>query len=217
VLSVGRPHLGVIRLKWVMSARIAPTEDGARMKVLSLWVALGLAALLFIACSSNSQKTESTFQPTTEGQPTRVAPATAAPTGGPTGASTELPAPSNLKQIGDLLLAVNGTSLYTDDVFPAASGTHYVAVDVTAKNTGDKDYLLNVLDFHLKDSDGHTHDPAITNGPEPQISSYANMVPDQVARGFVVFPLGDGSDPAELEYQSSTGGTGTIAVPQPSP
>jgi len=187
------------------------------MKVVSLWVALGLSALLFVACSSNSQKTESTPQPSTTGQPTRVAPATAAPTGGPTAASTELPGPSSQKQIGDLLLTVNGTSLYTDDVLPAASGTYYVAIDVTAKNTGNGDYLLNVLDFDLKDSDGRTHDPAITNGPEPQISSYDKMIPGQVVRGFIVFPLGDGSDPAEIEYQSSTGSTGTIAVPKPSP
>jgi hypothetical protein len=173
------------------------------MKIPSLSVALGLAALLFIACSSNNQKTESTPQPSTAGQPTA----------GP----TEQPAPSNQKQIGDLLLTVNGASLYTDDIFPAALGTHYVAVDVTAKNTGDKAYLLNFLNFHLKDSDSHIHDPAMTNGPKPQIGSYDNMVPGQVVRGFIVFPLGDGSDPAELQYQSSTGSTGTIPVPKPSP
>lgn len=172
------------------------------MKRLSLSVALGLAALLFIACSSNNQKTESTPQPSTAGQPT------AAP--------TEQPAPSNQKQIGDLLLTVNGASLYTDDNFPAALGTHYVAVDVTATNTGDKTYSLKVLDFHLKDSDSHIHDPAMTNGPKPQIG-YHDMVPGQVVRGFIVFPLGDGSDPAELQYQSSTGITGTVPVPKPSP
>jgi len=184
------------------------------MKVLSSWVALGLAALLLIACSGNSQKTQSTPQSSTAGEPTRtVAPATAASTAVP----TEQTAPSNQKQIGDLLLTINGTSTYADDVFPAASGTHYVAVDVTLKNTATDDYLLKVLDFDLKDSDGHTHDPAITSGPTPQISSYENMVPGQVARGFIVFPLGDGSDPAELEYRSSAGSTGTIAVPKPSP
>jgi hypothetical protein len=192
------------------------------MKIPSLSVALGLAALLFIACSSNNQKTESTPQPTRAVQPTgSVAPATAASTTLPTAASTagptEQPAPSNQKQIGDLLLTLNGASRYTDDIFPAAPGTHYVAVDVTAKNTGDKAYLLNVLNFHLKDSDSHIHDPAMTNGPQPQIGSYDNMVPGQVVRGFIVFPLGDGSDPAELQYQSSTGITGTVPVPKPSP
>lgn len=191
------------------------------MKIPSLSVALGLAALLFIACSSNNQKTESTPQPTRAVQPTgSVAPATAASTTLPTAASTagptEQPAPSNQKQIGDLLLTLNGASLYTDDIFPAAPGTHYVAVDVTAKNTGDKAYLLNVLNFHLKDSDSHIHDPAMTNGPKPQIG-YHDMVPGQVVHGFIVFPLGDGRDPAELQYQSSTGSTGTIPVPKPSP
>jgi len=181
------------------------------MKVRSLWVALGLAALLFMACSS-SKKAESTPQPLATGQPTVVAPATAAPTG----ASTELPAASN-QQIGDLLLTVNGASLYTDSVFPAAAGTHYVAVDVTAKNTGSKDLPLNILDFHLKDSDGQTHDPAITNGPEPQLSSSDSVSAGQVVRGFIVFPLGNGSDPTELEFRSSSGSTGTIAVPKPSP
>jgi hypothetical protein len=190
------------------------------MKTPSLSVALGLAALLFIACSSNNQKTESTPQPTRAVQPTgSVALATAASTTLPTAASTagptEQPAPSNQKQIGDLLLTVNGASPYTDDIFPAALGTHYVAVDVTAKNTGDKAYLLNVLNFHLKDSDSHIHDPAMTNGPKPQIS-YHDMVAGQVVRGFIVFPLADGSDPAELQYQSSTGITGTIPVPKPS-
>ncbi|MGD0764717.1 MAG: DUF4352 domain-containing protein [Dehalococcoidia bacterium] len=188
------------------------------MKILSLWVALGLAALLFIACSSNSQKTESTAQPTRTGQPTSsVNPVTAAPTAGLTAAPIEQSAPPSQKQIGDLLVTVNGASLYTDDSFPAAPGTYYVAVDITTKNTGDQDYLLNILDFHLKDSDGNTHDPAMTKGPEPQIGSYDNIVPGQVERGFIVFPLGDGSDPAELDYASSSGNTGTIPVPKPSP
>ncbi|MGA2284728.1 MAG: DUF4352 domain-containing protein [Dehalococcoidia bacterium] len=168
--------------------------------------------MLLIACGG-SKKTESTPQPLATGQPTVVAPATAAPTG----ASTELPAASNQQQIGDLLLTVNGASLYTDSVFPAAAGTHYVAVDVTAKNTGNKDLPLNILDFHLKDSDGQTHDPAITNGPEPQLSSYDSVSAGQVVRGFIVFPLGNGSDPTELEYRSSAGSTGTIAVTKPSP
>ena len=186
------------------------------MKVLSLWLALGLAALLFMACGS-SKKTESTPQPTTAGQPTRVTPATAASTGGPTAAATEPPAASNQKQIGDLLLTINGARNYTDKVLPAASGTYYVAVDVTVKNTGNQDYLVNVLDFHLKDSDGQVHDPAITNGPDPQISSFDSVPSGQTVRGFIVFPLGNGSDPAELEYQPSTGSAGTIAVPKPSP
>ncbi|MGD0116220.1 MAG: DUF4352 domain-containing protein [Dehalococcoidia bacterium] len=185
------------------------------MKVLSLWVALGLAALLFVACSG-SKKTGSTPQPSTAGQATLAAPATAAPTGGPAAASTEPPAVSDQTQVGDLLLTVNGASLYTDDAFPAAVGTHYVAVDVSVKNTGNKDYPLNVLDFHLKDSDGHSHDPAITKGPEPQISSYDSVPAGQVVRAFIVFPLADGSDPAELEYAPSSGSTGTMAVPKPS-
>ena len=184
------------------------------MKVLSLWVTLGLAVLLFIACSS-SKKTEST--PTAAGQPTSAAPATSAPTSGPTVASTQLPAASSQKQVGDLLLTVNGIRLYTDNAFPAAAGTHYVAVDVTAKNTGNQDYSLNILDFHLTDGDGHSHGPAITNGPEPQLSSYDRVPSGEVVRGFIVFPLGDGSDPAELDYQSSTGSTGSIAIPKPSP
>ena len=177
------------------------------MKILSLWVALGLAALLFIACGSNNEKTQSTPRPSTAGETTSSASA----------APTEQLAPSNQAQIGDLLLTVNGASLYTDKIFPAAPGTHYVAVEITVENIGDRDLLLNILDFQLKDSDGHAHDPAMTKGPEPQVSSYDNIVPGQAARGFIVFPLGDGSDPAELEYQSSIGNTGTIAVPKPSP
>ncbi len=191
------------------------------MRILLLSVTLALAALLFIACSSNSQKTESTPQPPTAGQPTGgVAHATAAPTlstTAPTAIPTEQTAPFSQKQIGDLLLTVNGASLYADDVLPAAAGTHYVAVDVTTKNTGDQTYILNILNFRLKDSDSHIHDPAITGGPEPQIGSYDSMVPGQVIRGFIVFPLGDGSDPVELQYQSPTGITDTVPLPKPAP
>ena len=183
------------------------------MRVLSSWAALGLAAVLFIACSSNSQKTESTPQPPTAAQPTSsAAPGSVVPTAASTGQS----APANPKQIGDLLLTVDGASLYTDNGFPAAPGTHYVAVDVTAKNTGDKTYILNVLNFRLTDSDGSLHDPAMTNGPEPLIGSYDSVDSGQVERGFVVFPLADGRDPVELQYQSPTGSIGSLPVPKPS-
>ena len=107
-------------------------------------------------------------------------------------------------------------SLYTDSGFPAAPGTHYVAVDVTAKNTGDKTYILNVLNFRLKDSDGSLHDPAMTNGPEPLIGSYDSVDSGQEERGFVIFPLADGRDPVELQYQSPTGSNGSLPVPKPS-
>ena len=179
------------------------------MRVLSLWAALGLAAVLFVACSSNNQKTESTPQPPTAAQPTSsAAPGTVLP--------TEQSAPANPNQIGDLLITVDGASLYADDGFPAAPGTHYVAVDVTAKNTGDKTYILNVLNFRLKDSDGSLHDPAMTNGPEPLIGSYDSVDSGQVERGFVVFPLADGRDPVEPQYQSPTGSNGSLPVPKPS-
>ena len=183
------------------------------MKALSLRAVLGLAAVLFVACSSNNQKTESTPQSPTVAQPTSsAAPATVVPTA----ASTGQPAPANPNQIGDLLITVDGASLYTDDGFPAAPGTHYVAVDVTAKNTGDKTYILNVLNFRLKDSDGSLHDPAMTNGPEPLIGSYDSVDSGQVVRGFVVFPLADGRDPVGLRYQSPTGSNGSMPVPKPS-
>lgn len=178
-----------------------------------------VAALLLIACGSG-QKTESTPVPSTTTQPggTAISVATstalpAAPTATPAGQST----PSSQKQIGDLLITVNGARLYSDDVLPAAPGTHYVAVDVTIKNTGNQDYILNILNFRLEDSDGHIHDAAITGGPKPQIGSRDNVVPRQEERGFIVFPLPDGSDPAELQYRSPAGVTGSMSVPKPSP
>jgi len=119
--------------------------------------------------------------------------------------------PSNQAQVGNLLLTVNGVAPYADEVFPAEAGTHYVAVDITAKNTGDKTYVLNRFNFHLKDSDKFTGEGALTSGPDPGIGSH-DMVPGQEVRGFLVFKIGDARTPVELQYQSFTGSAATIAL-----
>lgn len=121
--------------------------------------------------------------------------------------------PANQVQIGNLLLTLNGTADYVDKTFPAEAGTHYVSVDVTAKNTGDKTYALNVLNFHLKDSAAFANNQAITAGPDPKIG-HVDMTKDQEVRGFIVFKIKDGVTPAELQYQSFTGTPGVIKVGQ---
>jgi hypothetical protein len=128
--------------------------------------------------------------------------------GGPTSA----PANAPQRQIGDLTLTVNAYGNYTGDrLFPAESGTHYVYVDITAKNTGTQTYSLNLFNFHLKDSDGYANTPATTEGPQPKIGAH-DMVPGQEVRGFVVFKLGDGRNAVELQYQSFTGTAGVIRL-----
>jgi hypothetical protein len=120
--------------------------------------------------------------------------------------------PANQRKIGDLVLTVNGVAPYVDDLFPAEAGTHYVAVDITGENVGDSSYGLNALNFRLQDSDGFANDQAVTQGPEPKISHH-DLVPGQSVRGFIVFKLGDGRTPKELQYQSFTGTPGTIPIP----
>lgn len=155
-----------------------------------------MAALPFLACgSSNSdQNAQSTARP-------------------PTAAPSRQATPYGQQQVGNLLLTVYGASRYTDEVLPAAPGTHYVAVDLAVKNKGNQDYVLSILSFQLKDSDGHLHDPAITGGPEPQIGSSNSVGPGAVARGFVVFPVPDGSSAVELQYMSPAGIVNAVPVP----
>lgn len=163
------------------------------------------------ASAQAKPSTEAATQPATAPTQAAAKPTAtekAAPT--PQSAPTVAP-PSNVKQIGDLLITLNGVKPYTDSLFPAETGTHYVAVDVTAKNTGNKTYSLNVLNFRLKDSDKFTSEYALTGGPEPLIST-AEMVPGQELRGYIVFKLGDGRTPVELQYQSFTGSSGVIAI-----
>ena len=119
------------------------------------------------------------------------------------------PMPSNQAQIGDLLLTVNGARRYHDKLFPAEPGTYYVAVDITAVNTGNTTRSLNKFSFHLKDSDKYVTGPALTGGPEPLIGAH-DMVPGQEVRGFLVFKLCDGRDPVELQYQGNH--TGVVPV-----
>jgi hypothetical protein len=119
--------------------------------------------------------------------------------------------PSNQAKIGNLLLTINGTKPHSDDLFPAEAGTHYVAVDITAENAGSGTYALNVNNFRLKDSEGFTANPALTSGPEPRIGHH-DMVPGQEVRGYLVFKLGNGRNPVELQYQSFTGTPGTIPI-----
>ncbi|HLZ73346.1 MAG TPA: DUF4352 domain-containing protein [Dehalococcoidia bacterium] len=137
----------------------------------------------------------------------------AAASGSQAGGRSSSTLSSNQAQIGDLLLTVNGTQPYADQIFPAEAGTHYIAVDITAQNTGGKTYNLNRLNFHLKDSAGFANTPAITDGPTPQLN-FNDMVPGQSVRGFIVFKLGDGRTPTELQYQSFTGTAGTIKITQ---
>ena len=129
-----------------------------------------------------------------------------------TAVATSTPAaPSNQKRIGDLLLTVNGAGPYEDSIFPADAGTHYVAVDITAQNMGKSTYAMNVNNFKLKDSAGFANNNALTAGPEPKIGHH-DMVPGQEVRGFIVFKVGNGRNPTELQYQSFTGTPGTIPV-----
>lgn len=149
--------------------------------------------------TQNTPKAANTSKPSDTAKPAAT---TAPPTVG---------LPSNEAQVGNLLLTVNEVAPYTDDLFPAEAGTHYVAVDVTAKNTGTKTYSLNVLNFHLKDSDKFTAETALTHGPDPKIGA-SDMVPGQEVRGYIVFKLGDTRTPVELQYQSFTGSATTIPL-----
>ena len=81
----------------------------------------------------------------------------------------------------------------------------------TARLTGTQTYSLNLFNFHMKDSDGYANTPATTEGPQPKIGAH-DMVPGQEVRGFIVFKLGDGRNPAELQYQSFTGDAGVIRI-----
>lgn len=120
--------------------------------------------------------------------------------------------PSNQRQIGNLLLTVNGVAPHFDELFPAEAGTHYVAVDITAlNNKDDSTYSLNANNFRLQDSDGFTGAYTVTQ-LEPTIGHH-ELVPGQSVRAFLVFKLGDGRTPTELQYQSFTGTAGTIPIP----
>lgn len=131
----------------------------------------------------------------------------------PANTPTTGPAPlaANQKKIGDLQLTVNAVATHTDRLFAAEAGTYYVAVDVTALNVGTKNYSLNRFNFKLKDSAGYANDAALTSGPEPLIGHH-DMVAGQEVRGFLVFKLGTGRTPTELQYQSFTGTPGIIPV-----
>jgi hypothetical protein len=172
------------------------------MRIIAL-LALCTLTVLAIACSADEKASTTPTGPAGTAAPITAAPQTEPPAAEP---------PSNQKEIGNLLLTLNGVQPYSDDIFPAEAGTHYVAVDITGKNIGDKSYSLNVFNFHLKDSDSFTGSPATSAGPDPKIGSH-DMVPGQEVRGYIVFKLGDGRNPIELQYQSFTGSTGTIAIP----
>src|SRR5581483_10096106 len=100
--------------------------------MIARFMCVALLVLLFAGCAGKS------------GQPVR---SPAAPAASPTAYAPE-PSPTtglqaNQRKIGNLLLTVNGAAPYTDELFPAEPGTHYVALDVTAVNTGTKTYSLN--------------------------------------------------------------------------
>ncbi len=179
------------------------------MRILLISLMLTLAALQASACGGSGKKTVST--------PPAVSTATAVATISVTAAPSGQTAVPSQAQIGDLLISVNGARSYTDSNLPAAPGTHYVAVDVTAKNTGEANYMLNLLDFRLEDKESLLHAPAITQGPSPLIGSNESIAAGQSLRGFVVFPLPNGNDPLELQYQASSGASGAVGIPQPSP
>ncbi len=178
------------------------TKTKVILGVIAVLVVLGIIGS--IAGSGDDDKDTST-----------VASATKAPaaTSEPEPADTAEPVlPSNQRQIGNLLLTLNGAAPYIDNLFPAEAGTHYIAVDVTARNTGTAGYALNVSNFRMKDTDSFTADSALTEGPEPKLGHH-EMVPGQEVRGFIVFKVGDGRNPVELQYQSFTGTPGTIPIP----
>jgi hypothetical protein len=116
----------------------------------------------------------------------------------------------NQAKIGDLFLQVNGWAAYSEpnQFLRAEAGTHYVAVDVSYKNVGDKDYGLNVNNFKLKDTAGFTTGSASTT-LEPRLG-HVDMVAGQEGRSYIIFKLGDGRSPVELQYQSFTGTPGII-------
>lgn len=174
--------------------------------VLVLLVAIGSAGdsgdkPAAASADPTEQQATNTPKPTSTPKPTETPKATATP---------ELP--SNEKQIGDLHLTVNGVTTYTEknQFLRPEAGTYYVAVDVTAKNTGSKQYSVNPFNFKLKDSDKFTTGMASTT-VEPRFAA-AELVPGQEVRGFLIFKLGEGRTPVELQYQSFTGSAGVIAV-----
>jgi len=169
-------------------------------------VALSAAALLLAACGQSGAGSPSARTP--DGTAAAPPAATAVPSPAPTATAALGP---NQRQIGDLLLTVNSVAPYSDTVWPAAPGSHYIAVDVTALNTGAKVYSINPYLFRLQDSDQYAVQVALTYGPDPEISAI-DMAPGQSVRGFLVFQVGDGRVPVELQYQSFTGTPGRIPL-----
>jgi Domain of unknown function (DUF4352) len=129
-------------------------------------------------------------------------------------APTQAPTPalsSNQAEIGDLLLTVNELRSFVPQ-FSNEPGFTWYAVDVTGKNTGDKNYALNAINFQLKDSENYVTTIGLAvGGPEPMLT-HSDIPPRQEVRGWVLFKVGAGRTPVELLYRSFTGTTGSIPV-----
>jgi hypothetical protein len=129
-------------------------------------------------------------------------------------APTLTPTPSlaaNQVQIGNLLLTVNNVRTFNPS-FGAEPGVVYYAVDVTGKNTSDRNYALNAINFQLKDSDSFVTTIGFAPGaPEPMLT-HTEIAPGQEVRGWLTFKVGAGRAATELLYRSFTGTSGSIAV-----
>lgn len=121
------------------------------------------------------------------------------------------PAGTNQAQVGDLLLTVNAARRWTDPLVPAVAGSYYVALDVTARNTGSRTAPLDPGNFALEDSGSVLVPIAPTTGPQPRLG-HTEVAPRAQIRGFVVFKLADGRTPGQLQYRTLADGLGTIPV-----
>jgi Domain of unknown function (DUF4352) len=183
--------------------------------ILALFIVIGLAS----GCSNNESSNnppsgQGADNPQTEQSAATERPnATVSPTGTPRAPTqTATPAlPSNQAEIGDLLLTVNEVRSFVPQ-FSSEPGFTWYAVDVSGKNTGDKSYALNAINFQLKDSENYVTTIGLAiGGPEP-VLTHSDIPPGQEVRGWVEFKVGAGRRPLELLYRSFTGTTGSIPV-----
>jgi hypothetical protein len=183
--------------------------------ILALLIVTGAAS----GCSNNQSSDNLPSGQGAEDDPTEQAAATERPTAtvSPTEtprAPTQTPTPalsSNQAEIGDLLLTVNEFRSFVPQ-FSNEPGFTWYAVDVTGKNTGDKNYALNAINFQLKDSENYVTTIGLAvGGPAPMLT-HSDIPPGQEVRGWVEFKVGAGRTPVELLYRSFTGTTGSIPI-----
>jgi hypothetical protein len=188
--------------KWTSSGPNWRFVAGIGGPSLALLILMGVVGACSNGTSTDGSQPEAPAEQSAE-RPTEAPPA-------PTLTPTPSPA-ANQAQIGNLLLTVNNVLTFNPRA-GAEPGTVYYAVDVTGKNTGDRNYALNAINFQLKDSDSFVTTIGFALGaPEPMLT-HTDIAPGQEVRGWLTFKVAAGRAATELLYRSFTGTSGSVVV-----